>query len=300
MSNFGTETMSEPDTAYPGLCPICRSGSKSHFLDAACPRRGITTEYSYYKCLDCGMVYLDPPLTDQELADCYDSSYEEEWGNTRSMKQKVEHFLTKRLPVDPPGKLLDVGCGGGAYLSYAENLGWDVTGLDPWADNFAGQDKHPAVLNVSLKDADFPENSFDVVTMWWIIEHYQDPLEELQNIRKVLKPNGTLAISTCNIDSLEARLFGRYWHHLAAPEHCALFSTDTIKLILDKAGFAPTKVRNIPLTAGFVGGVHGWGKEHGGKLESINTFFYLLGAPFEIAAASLKSSGLFTILATPK
>jgi len=300
MNTAQPDATPKSDTNPTGLCPVCQSGSKTHYMDAACPRRGVTTEYSYYKCSDCNMVYLDPPLTDQQLAEVYDSSYEEEWGDSRSLKQRVEHFLAKRLPVDPPGKLLDVGCGSGAYLSYAENLGWDVTGVDPWADNYSNQERHPAVMNVSVKDAGFEENSFDAVTMWWIIEHYQNPLEELQNIRKILNPGGTLAISTCNIGSIEARLFGRYWHHLAAPEHCSLFSIDSIKQILDKSDFRPTCVRNIPLTAGFVGSAHGWAKENGSSINTLSTVFYLLGAPFEVGAAALQSSGLFTIFATPK
>ena len=119
MNHLRSEAPLETDKAPVGLCPVCQSDAKTHYLDAACPRRGITTEYTFFKCLDCGMIYLNPPLSAQELADCYDASYAEEWGNTRSLKQKVEHFLAKRLPVKPPGKLLDVGCGSGAYLSYA-------------------------------------------------------------------------------------------------------------------------------------------------------------------------------------
>jgi ubiquinone/menaquinone biosynthesis C-methylase UbiE len=282
------------------MCLVCRSDSKTHYLNATSGRRGVTTEYSYYKCLECGMVYLDPPLSEQELAECYDHLYEHEWGQSRSLKQKIEHFLAKRLPVDPPGKLLDVGCGSGAYLAYAEKLGWEVTGVDQFPHGFTERTIHPAVKDTGLKQADFAENSFDVITMWWVIEHYQNPLEELQYIRKVIKPNGTLAISTCDIESMEARLFGRYWHHSASPEHCALFSVDTLKRILDESGFELTKVRYVPLTAGFVGSIYSWIQERRGKSGVLNAVVFLLGAPFEIFASAFKSSGLFTILATPK
>lgn len=245
------------------------------------------------------MVYLHPMLTDAELATCYDHAYEEEWGEQRDLKQALEHMLVKRLPVSPPGRLLDVGCGTGAYLATAEKEGWDATGIDPWARNFTGRNVHPKVLPLDVREANFGNHSFDVITMWWVIEHYRNPLSKLSHVRRLLKPDGWLVVSTSNIQSLEARMFGRYWHHLLAPEHCCQFSPETVENMLRRTGFEVVGVRHVPLTGGVVGSMAAMAREKGWLRGPLHPFVAALGLPLEALFALMRRSALFTVLARP-
>ena len=280
-------------------CPLCGDDRAHFFRRAACPRRGITEEYTYVRCSGCTLVRLDPFPTAGSLDACYDTDYESEWGSQRGLKQRVENLLVKRLPRKPPGRLLDVGCGTGAYLFEMERLGWDVTGVDRYATQFSHRAIHPAVRQADLLDAGLPGESFDVVTLWWVIEHLPDPLAVLREVRRVLKPSGAVVLATCGIDSWEARVFGSFWHHLLPPEHVCHFSPATLGRALSASGFTPGRVRHVPLTASVVGSLNGWLRHKGLAKPLQSPFAAALGAPLEAFAAAARRSGLFVISGTP-
>jgi SAM-dependent methyltransferase len=244
------------------------------------------------------MVHLHPRLAEVALADCYQAQYEAEYGGTRKLKQAVEHFLVKRLPRRPPGRLLDYGCGTGSYLFAAEKAGWNVSGIDPWAGGFVGRDVHPAVHFGDLQSADFGRDSFDVVTMWWVVEHLQDPVAELAAIRRVMKRGGLIAVATSNIGSFEARLFGGNWHHLLLPEHCCHFSPVTLANTLGRAGFAVTGHRQVALTGGLFGSIADALRQRGLHPGLDNPFDAIAGAPIELLASLCGRSGLFVTYAS--
>ncbi len=287
-------------TAILDKCPICGSTDYTTYLKASCPRTGDKKQTTLVKCHSCSMIFNSPMISQEQIIAAYHPDYEQDWGKYRSLKQKAEFILAKRLPrTISPGSLLDIGCGTGAYLAAMEKNNWDVVGVDPWAKDYQGRQLHPKVSFRTLKEADFDDESFDVVTMWWVIEHLPDPLSELREVRRIIKPGGTFAISTSNIESLEARLFGKYWHHLVQSDHCCHFTPAVLSNCLRLAGFETVIIRHCMLTAGVIGSLDGYLKEKGINLNLVNIFTTPLGLPFEITAALLKKSGLFTIIATP-
>ena len=80
------------------------------------------------------------------MSKLYKEEYEDEWGKMRELKQKMEHFCYKRLPGYKPGRLLDIGCGSGAYLAEMERKGWSVCGIDPWAGVFNVPKCHSQII----------------------------------------------------------------------------------------------------------------------------------------------------------
>ena len=104
------------------------------------------------------------------------------------------------------------------------------------------------------------------------------------------------AISTANIDSREAKIFGRYWHHLALPEHCSLFSPELLVKCLKKSGFTPYKIVHGILTGGWGNSFVEFLQEKGADWPRKIVPSAVLGVPFEIVASLFKRSGLFTIL----
>jgi ubiquinone/menaquinone biosynthesis C-methylase UbiE len=138
----------------------------------------------------------------------------------------------------PSGRpLLDVGCHTGVFVEIAARHGWDAWGVEPsrWAVDLA-QGRGLRVVQGTLETADLPEATFDVVTMWDVIEHLIDPSSALERVHRLLKPSGLAVLHTIDIESLFARLMGARWPWLMEM-HVFYFSRRTLRAMLEKCGF---------------------------------------------------------------
>lgn len=164
---------------------------------------------SIYKCLHCGLVSLDFERGAADHEAIHDYWWRQAWLDTYSkFKERIDLNYTEKLrfledKVDGR-KLLDVGCGCGFFLSVAKREKWDAVGVDisqpaiEYAKNVLG-------LNVFLStvpEAHFPDNYFDLITMWDVLEHLDEPFELMSELRRILKLNGFLVIETPNAKSL--------------------------------------------------------------------------------------------------
>jgi SAM-dependent methyltransferase len=145
-----------------------------------------------------------------------------------------------------PGRLLDFGCGGGAFLAHMHRQAWQVTGLDV---STAAIQRIRAVLGLraivgTLPHPDLRPASFEVITMWHSLEHVHAPLDVLHEARRLLIPGGKLFVAVPNIDSLPFRWFGSAWYGLDLPRHLTHFAPWTLHFMLEKAGFrvGPTRM----------------------------------------------------------
>lgn len=144
----------------------------------------------------------------------------------------------------PGGKLLDVGCGSGAYLAAMRHLGWAVAGVD--FDPAAVAAARRAGLDVncgSLEAQQYPAAAFDAVALSHVVEHLPDPVATLQECARILKPGGRLLLFTPNTASLGHRLFREDWRGLEPPRHLFLFSAGSMDRLLRQAGFAAVTIR---------------------------------------------------------
>ncbi|HYO88898.1 MAG TPA: class I SAM-dependent methyltransferase, partial [Candidatus Limnocylindrales bacterium] len=235
----------------PVPCNLCGSMDTQPF----CPENG----RSLVQCQNCGLVYVSPRPDAHELYALYGESYfhNDDSGtvgytnyihdeaNIRKTFQRrlkrVERFAT-------PGRLLDVGCAAGFFLSEAQARGWEPNGLD--VSHFAAtytRDRFgiPAQQG-SLLDLDYPDASFDMVTMWDVIEHVPDPAAHIQKIARLLPPGGHFALATPDVASLPAKLTGKRWvGYKLQEEHVYYFSAATLSAMLDKAGFDVLDVYHV-------------------------------------------------------
>ncbi|NOZ51522.1 MAG: class I SAM-dependent methyltransferase [Gammaproteobacteria bacterium] len=146
----------------------------------------------------------------------------------------------------PQGKLLDVGCGDGSYIRYMQELGWDVKGID--FDPEALSNARAKGLFVQLGDLaqqQFPENTFDVITVNHVIEHVPEPLGLLQESQRILKPGGMLMIATPNIASLGHQFFESGWVHLDPPRHLHIFTSSSLVTVVKKVGLQIIECRTL-------------------------------------------------------
>jgi 2-polyprenyl-3-methyl-5-hydroxy-6-metoxy-1,4-benzoquinol methylase len=151
------------------------------------------------------------------------------------------------------GRLLDVGCGNGEFLSCAEALGWQAEGIDVDPAAVAAAQSAGCSARVATLDDDSLEAcSYQHVNLSHVIEHVHDPLETLRRCRELLVPSGRLWLHTPNVDSRGHAIFGAAWRGLEPPRHLVLFSRAALADLLRRAGFAAVEFKRYPAVPLFI------------------------------------------------
>ena len=161
-----------------------------------------------------------------------------------------QHVRDLRAPA-PGSRLLDVGCSNGWFLRRMRSLGWEVEGFEP--DRVAAALTASAGLDVVTEAADLdtmPDGRFDAITMCHVIEHAHNPVALLATCRRLLRPGGSLWVSTPNLDAAGARRYGNNWAPLDPPRHLVLFTPASLRRALSAAGFASVQRSPVTLQAG--------------------------------------------------
>lgn len=209
---------------------------------------GVAGEFTLVRCRHCGLVYLNPRPTPEEIGAFYPPEYdpflpaiEDEPSRFRRLDRRFRQFRQCREVMryaNRPGQMVDVGCATGTFLEGMRQRGWQVQGVEltPWAASYARQRLGLDVFTGTLEAAGFSASSFDLVTMWDVLEHVYNPWQTLQEIRRILKPGGWFVFSIPDVDCVEARWFGPYWVGWDIPRHLHLFSQDVIKRMLSENG----------------------------------------------------------------
>ena len=146
------------------------------------------------------------------------------------------------------GRALDIGTGGGVHAASLARLGWEVTALefDSVTAEATSRRHNLNVLTTTIEEAHFPDDCFDLVSMFQVIEHLPDPVGTLRECYRVMKPGTSIMIDTPNYDCLTRRKFGRYWRGFEAPRHLMIFNAATLSQALESAGFRVRKAQNSP------------------------------------------------------
>ncbi|HEX7042356.1 MAG TPA: class I SAM-dependent methyltransferase, partial [Patescibacteria group bacterium] len=203
--------------------------------------------YSLYECSDCSFIFTfpQPKETKQINQRIYDSKEELESriANFPIEYQRAKEHVLKFKKYKKSGRYLDVGCSYGIGLKAAKDLGFDVLGVEPTkkAAEYAKKHFNVKVIQKTLENAKIKTNSFDVVSLYDVLEHIPNPNKFLQEIRRILKPHGLLVIQSPNIESVAFTLLRTNWNWLLVPNHLWHFSKASISNILDKNGFKTKK-----------------------------------------------------------
>lgn len=205
-------------------------------------------EFRMVRCRRCGLIYLNPRPRPEHMGQYYPEDYPSHVIDTQPMRNplarwEARHSQAKRLKAvatfQSPGRLLDVGCAKGVFLSFAREQGWDVQGVEV-SDRVAAFCRDELGLKVAsgdLLDVSFPSDSFDVVTLWSVFEHLHDPKATLFEIRRILRPGGLLVLAVPNAESFDARLFGPAWVGYDMPRHLYITPRDVLQRMLADTGF---------------------------------------------------------------
>ncbi len=225
------------------------SDEPGHYYSSSRKRAG---HLDIVRCLRCGLVMTNPRDDDETIRRVYgalrDETYDgEDEGRRRTARAFLDLIESHRRP---PGRLLDIGCATGVFVALAVETGWTATGIEAsaWALGRAKQ-RCPAATFVqsSIEDLEFSHASFDVVTLWDVLEHVPSPTNVLGRVRRWLAPEGRLFLNLPNAGSAMARLMGRQWV-LLLREHLWYFDPTTLSRVLRQSGFEMIATRPNAVT----------------------------------------------------
>lgn len=205
-----------------------------------CTNCGFGNHGRIIECQNCGLVYVDEKLGQKKISTYYEVAEDPLYfAEQPARKITFGHYLNRIEKVFPSkGKLLDVGTNTGLFVRLALDRGWKAQGLEPnrWAVDYAQKNYHLKLVTKPFKKGIFKPESFDVVTMWDVIEHFVDPVEALNNIYWYLRPGGVFAFSTVDPHSLFAKTMGTRWSWYMEM-HRVFLGRSAAKRYLQLAGF---------------------------------------------------------------
>lgn len=224
--------------------------NKKHFLtvkDYSVSKE--TFDLYYDETLDMLITHPQPSL--ENLGKYYESEdYISHTDNKRSLFEKLYHFiksiaLKNKLnlinSLQPnKGQILDIGAGTGEFLSVAKKDGWRAIGVEP-SDKAKSIAINKGVLFVE-KTSELENHSVDVISMWHVLEHIPDLDKQIKELKRLLKPTGTLIIAVPNFKSFDAKHYGKFWAAYDVPIHFWHFSKTAIKLLFEKEEMKLEKV----------------------------------------------------------
>jgi 2-polyprenyl-3-methyl-5-hydroxy-6-metoxy-1,4-benzoquinol methylase len=249
---------SNPAQRLRSACNLCGSDS----IEPVWHKNG----YELVRCTGCNLLFVANPPDADALKKLYsfEAGYHSELG---SSSWAVEHHATearRNLAVlmrhARQGKLLDIGCSTGLFLELAKGAGFDARGLEYSPDSASVAQRKGLDVEVGALTAErFKEHSFDVVTMWDVIEHLPDPQGTLALAARLLKPGGLFLAKTPNCDGWYPRLSLAvaqkvgFWGHPDPPGHLFQFSSHTLTRLFEQNGLQAVTTHHgrIPLRYSF-------------------------------------------------
>jgi len=214
--------------------------------------------FSYVRCAACGLVQMNPQPLKKEIQRRYGADHGEDYlayelANEEGFLKlqllaladagfdKLEAELTQN-ETSAAGRILDIGCATGSLLAKLKERGWETVGVEISAPQVEyGRRKHGLdIRNIPLEENKFPADSFAVVLASHLIEHLNDPAAMVREVHRILAPGGRFFVTTPNITSFQALLFGGRWRS-AIFDHLYLFSIKTLTRLLKENGFTIEK-----------------------------------------------------------
>ncbi|MFO7978400.1 MAG: class I SAM-dependent methyltransferase [Bacteroidales bacterium] len=252
--NKEMETLSE--------CPLCGESTPGDpFI--ACRDYMVSGEvFQIVRCSTCSLLYTNPRPLPDELHRYYQSEeYISHTESTKSLRDKIYHRVRremlsrkgKLLDFLKPGKkrILDVGCGTGAFLKHMQGLGNEVYGYEPaLLPREKARQKGITVIGEE-QQLDQLKN-LDVITLWHVLEHMPDFKQKLNQLKKMLSPEGYLVIAVPLWKSFDAAFYEEYWAAYDVPRHLFHFDQQTLIRACQEAGLHLQQTNALPFDGYYV------------------------------------------------
>jgi 2-polyprenyl-3-methyl-5-hydroxy-6-metoxy-1,4-benzoquinol methylase len=253
-------------------CEICRSKEIKPLFKQKDKNLNISQEFYLSKCSNCKVIFLNPQPSYKELEKYYSSdkyySLKQIQSKEESNKVKLNFYLYNRYfnsknnnfiakilfsplkfmirgtKIEKNKNILDIGSGSGQFLYEMKESGMNVWGVEPGDFDNKGNKKYNLnIKNSDLIKAKYQKEFFDVITMNHVLEHLNNPEENIKEVHRILKNKGNFIIGIPNSNSLAYKIFKKNWHQLDIPRHLFNYSNKNVRILLEKNGFKIYKIR---------------------------------------------------------
>ena len=288
-------------------CNVCGCDLSKPLFLATDRLHGFDGEFQYVRCLDCGLIYMNPQIAPECTAQFYPDDYAPHQDGAATREKNTKWVLPKAIleSLNPESKVLDVGCGNGDFLNkLRQYCHCSVYGLD-FSRNAVDSARRQFGIEVFHGDflaAPYKPQIFDLISLWSCIEHLNNPAAAVQKAYSLCKPGGWIFIKTPNHKSLAAKCFKDKWYHLDCPRHLFIFSPSTIKMLLKKCGFEKVKIGYDLSSKGWLGSLQYvfYGDNYTDKTKNKirrSSFAKMLVSPVSHTAAFLKYGDTMVVTA---
>ena len=275
--------------------------NKKHFLTVI--DYSVSKEsFDLYYDQDLDMLITSPQPSPENLGKYYESTdYISHTDSKRSLFEKAYHFvkgiaLKNKLNLVNncsaiKGNLLDIGAGTGDFLLTAKQNGWYTIGVEP------SEKAKGIAINKGIKFSDSTQelesHSFDVITMWHVLEHVPNLEIQIRELKRLVKPNGTIIIAVPNYKSYDANYYGKFWAAFDVPIHFWHFSKTAIQLIFEKENIKLEKVLPMKFDSFYVSLLSE--KYKNGKMNYIKAIWIGLMSNWKAKRSSEYSSHIYVL-----
>lgn len=231
----------------PEKCILCGEEEKTLLIEKP--------PWAVYRCSSCGLGFLTPRPSKEEIQALYDQEYCEEYfveggkPGTAEFKKRIG-LESSRIRffrgLRKTGRVLDIGCGYGYFLAACREKGYEVHGIEfsGWALKHATEVLGIPVSVGNVSDIDLPENSFDVITMWHALEHVPEPDRVVRHVKRWLKKDGLFIVDVPNHEGTDAKMQWEDWVGWSLPYHYYHFTLGTLTELLKQCGLTVIKSKD--------------------------------------------------------
>jgi len=301
------------------LCPLGCPPGEEKMLVGRDRIRGLPGEFPVVRCCTCGLLRTSPRPRQEAMGDYYPNDYgpydstrvspgrtsKHSWWKT--LLKRIFEFNAQRLPPLPLGNMLEIGCASGAFLSRQQELGWRVAGIE--FSEVAAANARKAGFDVrtgALEDASEPDEKFDLIVGWMVLEHLHDPVGSLKKLRNWTNRGGWLVLSLPDASPRWFSWFRDANYDLHLPNHLYHFTPQTLEKMVSLGGWHLDRVFHHRLLSSLLGslgnkmedsGLAGapvrWLKTFPDRATHLHYLFY----PLAIVLAALGQTGRMTVWA---
>jgi 2-polyprenyl-3-methyl-5-hydroxy-6-metoxy-1,4-benzoquinol methylase len=231
------------------LCPICESNNIEYIFTAK-DHLVSGDKFNIEHCSNCGFRFTNPRPSDDELGKYYDSneyiSHADEGNNLVNKLYKIARGFTLKSKLNlinrltKKRQLLDVGCGTAHFLSYCQQAGWQISGVEP--NDLArkqAEEKTSIIIHKNLLDIE--GGIYDMITLWHVLEHLPNLDQIVKQLNDLLAPGGNLLIALPNYEAYEEKRFNQHWAAYDVPRHLHHFNKNSLGKLLNKHGLKIVK-----------------------------------------------------------
>lgn len=243
-------------------CPWC--GSDKAQINLWLKDEFLTKEdFHICECLNCGLLYTMPRPDKEKLGNYYKSEeYYSHQENKKGFIPKIYERVKKtnlkyKYKIATAGieigKMLDIGCGVGDFLHTAETHGWECIGVEPSeeAKEIARQRTKAKIIE-SNELENLPDHSFDIITMWHVLEHVENLKWQVEQLQRLIKPTGRIIIALPNYKSYDGQYYKEKWAAYDVPRHLNHFDKTTLSKIFRTKELRLTKIEKLKWDAYYI------------------------------------------------